>query len=476
MRRQTTNVTLTNKTKMKKIFTLVMLSILTMTSANAVETILWEGDYNVDWDLTPADNPNREWKGLSQEDFAAMTAGQKLYFYFAPAGEDYHKYNFDNYSWNALPGHEGEHDSEFGFTGYVRVEFIVTSDIKEAIAAGGFALHGHGFHVIRVTKDSPETPNAILWTGSQSVTGWSGDDGKCLKLNFNTLGITSACNLYLQLSDYTGANVRLVKNNGWTEYPSADYDHFQTVDANGIVTIELTQDFVDAVNASEYKEIVLWGNAYTINVVSTSKDAILQLTKGLVVNVDANGYATFSSAWNLDLANLPDGLEAYTATLAGKTLSFTQKDEAVAAETGLLLKGTAWYTYKVPVTTVAGATIADNALKSVVTPTTLQSDASNYIFVMKKATAAGSLEFKKLSTTGVTMPANKAYVQVPSSAFTGAHELEITFGEEGSTTGIASVEKRQTTTDREVYNLAGQRVAQPTKGLYIVNGRKVVIK
>ena len=242
------------------------------------------------------------------------------------------------------------------------------------------------------------------------------------------------------------------------------------------MTIELTQDFVDAVNASEYKEIVLWGNAYTINVVSTSKDAILQLTKGLVVNVDANGYVTFSSSWNLDLANLPDGLEAYTATLAGKTLSFTQKDEAVAAETGLLLKGTAWYTYKVPVTTVAGATIADNALKSVVTPTTLQSDASNYIFVMKKATTAGSLEFKKLSTTGVTMPANKAYVQVPSSAFAGAHELEITFGEEGSTTGIASVEKRQTTTDREVYNLAGQRVAQPTKGLYIVNGRKVVIK
>lgn len=26
------------------------------------------------------------------------------------------------------------------------------------------------------------------------------------------------------------------------------------------------------------------------------------------------------------------------------------------------------------------------------------------------------------------------------------------------------------------YNLAGQRVAQPTKGLYIVNGRKVVMK
>ncbi len=32
------------------------------------------------------------------------------------------------------------------------------------------------------------------------------------------------------------------------------------------------------------------------------------------------------------------------------------------------------------------------------------------------------------------------------------------------------------TTDGVFYNIAGQRVAQPTKGLYIVNGKKVVIK
>ena len=41
---------------------------------------------------------------------------------------------------------------------------------------------------------------------------------------------------------------------------------------------------------------------------------------------------------------------------------------------------------------------------------------------------------------------------------------------------LLSPEKVYLHTDREVYNLAGQRVAQPTKGLYIVNGKKVVIK
>ena len=40
---------------------------------------------------------------------------------------------------------------------------------------------------------------------------------------------------------------------------------------------------------------------------------------------------------------------------------------------------------------------------------------------------------------------------------------------EGNTTGIESVGSKG-----EFFNLAGQRVAQPAKGLYIVNGKKVI--
>ena len=45
----------------------------------------------------------------------------------------------------------------------------------------------------------------------------------------------------------------------------------------------------------------------------------------------------------------------------------------------------------------------------------------------------------------------------------------------GGTTGIQNV-NRETITNNRYYNLAGQRVAQPTKGMYIVNGKKVIIK
>ncbi len=53
-------------------------------------------------------------------------------------------------------------------------------------------------------------------------------------------------------------------------------------------------------------------------------------------------------------------------------------------------------------------------------------------------------------------------------------------GPEGHVAGTTDIKtlnvERGTLNDNSYYNLAGQRVAQPTKGLYIINGRKVVIK
>ena len=68
--------------------------------------------------------------------------------------------------------------------------------------------------------------------------------------------------------------------------------------------------------------------------------------------------------------------------------------------------------------------------------------------------------------------ANRAYLAVPKTV--SARE-GFTFGNE--TTGINAAQTSNAQgNSKEIYNLAGQRVAQPTKGLYIVNGKKVVIK
>lgn len=70
------------------------------------------------------------------------------------------------------------------------------------------------------------------------------------------------------------------------------------------------------------------------------------------------------------------------------------------------------------------------------------------------------------------LSAGKVYLQAKASY--GAREF-IGFGDD-ETTDIKATLRSNEMMNGEVYNLAGQRIAQPTKGLYIVNGKKVVIK
>ena len=43
-------------------------------------------------------------------------------------------------------------------------------------------------------------------------------------------------------------------------------------------------------------------------------------------------------------------------------------------------------------------------------------------------------------------------------------------------TAVPAVMAEKTTTDNNIYNLSGQRVAVPRKGIYIINGKKVVVR
>ena len=84
-------------------------------------------------------------------------------------------------------------------------------------------------------------------------------------------------------------------------------------------------------------------------------------------------------------------------------------------------------------------------------------------------------DFVKITTAAATLPAFRAYFKVLNSAISSsAPALNICF-DEFETTGIKDV-KNAAKSMNGYYNLSGQQVTQPTKGLYIVNGKKVVIK
>lgn len=74
---------------------------------------------------------------------------------------------------------------------------------------------------------------------------------------------------------------------------------------------------------------------------------------------------------------------------------------------------------------------------------------------------------------GGSLGTGRVYLPKPSG---NAREMISFFFEDEETTGINTTLTTNERMNNEVYNLNGQRVAQPTKGLYIVNGKKVIVK
>lgn len=81
-------------------------------------------------------------------------------------------------------------------------------------------------------------------------------------------------------------------------------------------------------------------------------------------------------------------------------------------------------------------------------------------------------------TSGGLIPANRAYLQIPTASLAkeGA-TFELVFSD--NTTGIDNYELQVTdypNADSCFYNLNGQRISKPEKGIYIVNGKKYIKK
>jgi hypothetical protein len=101
-------------------------------------------------------------------------------------------------------------------------------------------------------------------------------------------------------------------------------------------------------------------------------------------------------------------------------------------------------------------------------------------FTTKKFTSADNTTSRFVATgnelvtpnENSTLKSLRCYFTVPVAT---ARSLTFDIDEEGGTTSINTVQGSGVMVNG-YYNLAGQRVAQPTKGLYIVNGKKVVIK
>ena len=186
------------------------------------------------------------------------------------------------------------------------------------------------------------------------------------------------------------------------------------------------------------------------------------LSKSVTANEGETGeyWATFYDETTGYNYQAPEGTKVFKVALAGSTLTMTEIDDRIVnSDEGVVLKGTSGSISLNP--TIFPADYSDNSLKG--TTTSITNPGNAYVLNKKEA----GIGFYKLSATG-TIGANKAYLTYDGS---GARE----FFSLDETTGIEDI-NRETITNNRYYDLQGRRVENPTNGIYIVNGKKVVIK
>lgn len=193
------------------------------------------------------------------------------------------------------------------------------------------------------------------------------------------------------------------------------------------------------------------------------------------ITIGDEGMGTFCSTLALDFSGTDD-IKAYIVSAFKPStgeVTLTRITD-VPANTGIVVKGAAG-TYSIPMG--PGETIVLNMLRGVTTNTVLnkvKGDYTNYVLAKKN----GNLGFYAV-VDGSTLSAHKAYLPLPTASLpSGARSIKLVFEDDG-TTGISEaspLNDNEEMTNDNIYDLQGRRVEKPTRGLYVVNGRKVVIK
>ncbi|MBQ9187079.1 MAG: hypothetical protein IJ144_04545 [Prevotella sp.] len=190
-------------------------------------------------------------------------------------------------------------------------------------------------------------------------------------------------------------------------------------------------------------------------------DAELPFDTEIDVTVSDLGYATFSWPRDLDFTNA--GVQAFIATEANDNL-LLQPVEKVPAGTGIVLKGDAG-TYNPQTIDEATDDVSGNLLTGTASASYTVEGTNTYVLSKNSDDTPG---FRR-AAEGLEIAKYKAYLTLTD----GLARSFFGFAD-NTTTGITYTQR--SAGDAQVFDLSGRRVQQPGRGLYIMDGKVVVVK
>ena len=161
--------------------------------------------------------------------------------------------------------------------------------------------------------------------------------------------------------------------------------------------------------------------------------------------------------------------QVFKAALSDTKVSLTEltTDKIVNKDNAVLLKSTASPIVMTLTSTNSENVFTGNDLNGVSDPAGKTDDGKMYVL---NYTAANGVGFYKLAT-GSKLGVGKAYLSYSGGGASNFFGLD-----DDGTTGIDNGQWTIDNSDKVFYDLNGRRIMNPTKGIYIVNGKKVLLK
>ena len=311
-------------------------------------------------------------------------------------------------------------------------------------------------------------------THSGLGTDYTGSNATDTKLKFDGTGD------YLQLKVNEAIDTLSfhIKGNGFsggtfkvqTSVDGMTYTDLATYTELGDTQEEKFGDIASAVRYIKWVYTEKSSGNVGLGSISVTKAPEAQPVENVTVTVSAAGLATFASDYDLNFEDV-DGLEAYVAVQENNAIKL-QEAVYVPAGTGILLHApeiTEATEFTIPVFAYDFdlPEYSDNLfVRGTGNPVaSVEGDSYNYVLSNNNNVVGFYRANDKVVGT------DKAYLHTTTSAGAGI------FFDFSGTTGICTIGQFDNLQfDGAVYDLQGRKVQNPTRGLYIVNGKKVVIK
>lgn len=410
---------------MKKILTLFVLSIWAVIGAMATDvyTVVGVEQLGLDWD--------------QQAETHMMTVNENhLFTYTSTActlqqGTKYEYKIVKNHSWTTAYPQQGNYKFEVTETAKYNVTFTFDPTKQTAnVTTTKVGESGPIVHTYTVAG-SPLSLFSTLWDAKNTSNDMTKIEEDLYQLNKKNINITA--------TDFSKDKIafKICTDHSWTDaQPQKNWNLYYLIPGPGTYHFEFTYKPKNKkISAMVYNEVTVPEAGYTTGALSIISNPTKYECTPYAVKVK-NGEVVLQAIYKEAPVGTPFLFQAQPGTY--KIEAYSTDNPTTPVDTDLKL--------------------SDGSING---------DGKTIYALAKKAQGTGFY----LVASNVNIPAGKGYIQLSNTA--GAKNF-LPFN--SSTTTIQELTTTPSTTNRGVYNLAGQRVGRTFKGLVISNGKKFIQK